>query len=114
MYFEGTKVPSPDTLESNAAKFASSTETFKDLSLAIKPELINAHEIIVKCAGGEVPETDQAPSEPSKEETAKSSETKEEIKKEPSKISKFSIIVLAIGIFLFIIGSLELVLSLKG
>ena len=114
MYFEGTKAPVPDTLESNAAKFASSTETFKDLSLAIKPELINAHEIIVKCAGGEVPETAQASSEPSKEETPKASETKEEIKKEPSKISKFSIVVLAIGIILFIIGAIELVLSLKG
>ena len=114
MYFEGTKAPVPDALESNAAKFASSTETFKDLSLAIKPELINAHEIIVKCAGGEVPETAEASSEPSKEETPKASETKEEIKKEPSKISKFSIVVLAIGIILFIIGAIELVLSLKG
>ena len=114
MYFEGTKAPAPDTLESNAAKFASSTETFKDLSLAIKPELINAHEIIVKCAGGEVPETAaEAAPEPSKEESTKSSETKE-IKKEPSKISKFSIVVLAIGIILFIIGSIELVLALKG
>ena len=114
MYFEGTKAPVPDTLESNAAKFASSTETFKELSLAIKPELINAHEIIVKCAGGEVPETAEASSEPSREETPKASETKEEIKKEPSKISKFSIVVLAIGIFLFIIGAIGLVLSLKG
>ena len=118
MYFEGTKAPAPDTLESNAAKFASSTETFKDLSLAIKPELINAHEIIVKCAGGEVPaaaaETAEAQTEPSKEEQTKSSETKEEIKKEPSRISKFSIVVLAIGIILFIIGSIELVLALKG
>ena len=115
MYFEGTKAPAPDTLESNAAKFASSTETFKDLSLAIKPELISAHEIIVKCAGGEVPAAAaEAQSEPSKEETAKSSETKEEIKKEPSKISKFSIVVLVIGIILFIIGSIELVLALKG
>ena len=114
MYFEGTKAPVPDTLESNAAKFASSTETFKELSLAIKPELINAHEIIVKCAGGEVPETAEASSEPSREETPKASETKKEIKKEPSKISKFSIVVLAIGIFLFIIGAIELVLSLKG
>lgn len=114
MYFEGTKAPVPDTLESNAAKFASSTETFKELSLAIKPELINAHEIIVKCAGGEVPETAEASSEPSREETPEASETKEEIKKEPSKISKFSIVVLAIGIFLFIIGAIELVLSLKG
>ena len=118
MYFEGTKAPAPDTLESNAAKFASSTETFKDLSLAIKPELINAHEIIVKCAGGEVPaaaaETAEAQTEPSKEEQTKSSETKQEIKKEPSRISKFSIVVLAIGIVLFIIGSIELVLALKG
>ena len=118
MYFEGTKAPAPDTLESNAAKFASSTETFKDLSLAIKPELINAHEIIVKCAGGEVPaaaaETAEAQTEPSKEEQTKSSETKQEIKKEPSRISKFSIVVLAIGIILFIIGSIELVLALKG
>ena len=115
MYFEGTKAPAPDTLESNAAKFASSTETFKDLSLAIKPELISAHEIIVKCAGGEVPATPaEAQPEPSKEETTKASETKEEVKKKPSKISKFSIVVLAIGIILFIIGSIELVLSLKG
>ena len=118
MYFEGTKAPAPDTLESNAAKFASSTETFKDLSLAIKPELINAHEIIVKFAGGEVPAAAEtaaeAGAEPSKEEQTKSSETKQEIKKEPSKISKISIVVLAIGIVLFIIGSIELVLALKG
>ena len=115
MYFEGTKAPAPDTLESNAAKFASSTETFKDLSLAIKPELISAHEIIVKCAGGEVSAAAaEAQPEPSKEETTKASETKEEVKKKPSKISKFSIVVLAIGIILFIIGSIELVLSLKG
>ena len=48
MFFEGTKAPDPNTLESSAEKFASSQETFKDLSQAIKPELINAHEITGK------------------------------------------------------------------
>ena len=115
MYFEGTKAPQPDTLETTAAKFASSSETFKDLSLAIKPELINAHEIIVKCAGGEVPETEQAPAETAKAEEPKPAEvTNEKPAKEPSKLSKISIIVLAIGIILCIIGAIELVLSLKG
>ena len=115
MYFEGTKAPVPDTLETSAAKFAFSAETFKDLSLAIKPELINAHEIIVKCAGGELPETEQAPAEPAKAEEQKPAEVEiEKTAKEPSKLSKLSIIVLAIGIILCIIGAIGLVLSLKG
>lgn len=121
MYFEGTKAPEPDTLETNAAKFASSTETFKDLSLAIKPELINAHEIIVKCAGGEVPAAPEVPAEPevpAKGEKAEEPQTsegkKEEAAKEPSKISKISIIVLVIGLVLCIVGAIELVLSIKG
>ena len=83
--------------------------------MAIKPELINAHEIIVKCAGGEVPETEQAPAETAKAEEPKPAEvTNEKPAKEPSKLSKISIIVLAIGIILCIIGAIELVLSLKG
>ena len=115
MYFEGTKAPVPDTLETSAAKFASSAETFKDLSLAIKPELINAHEIIVKCAGGELPDTEQAPAESVKAEEQKTAEVEiEKTAKEPSRLSKLSIIVLAIGIILCIIGAIGLVLSLKG
>ena len=115
MYFEGTKAPVPDTLETSAAKFASSAETFKDLSLAIKPELINAHEIIVKCAGGELPDTEQAPAESVKAEEQKPAEVEiEKTAKEPSRLSKLSIIVLAIGIILCIIGAIGLVLSLKG
>ena len=115
MYFEGTKAPAPDTLESTAAKFASSAETFKDLSQAIKPELINAHEIILKCAGQEVPASETQP-EPEKaaEPEVAAVEKQEEVKKEPSRVSKISIIILVIGIVLCVIGAIELVLSLKG
>ena len=112
---EGREEGVPDTLETSAAKFASSAETFKDLSLAIKPELINAHEIIVKCAGGELPDTEQAPAESVKAEEQKPAEVEiEKTAKEPSRLSKLSIIVLAIGIILCIIGAIGLVLSLKG
>ena len=114
MYFEGTKAPSPDALESTAAKFASSTETFKDLSQAIKPELVNAHEIILKCAGQEVPASEVEPENAKTAETEASAENKEEIKKEPSRVSKISIIILAAGIILCVIGVISLVLSLKG
>ena len=114
MYFEGTKAPSPDALESTAAKFASSTETFKDLSQAIKPELVNAHEIILKCAGQEVPASEAEPENAKTAETEASAENKEEIKKEPSRVSKISIIILAAGIILCVIGVISLVLSLKG
>ena len=114
MYFEGTKAPEPDSLESTAAKFASSQETFKDLSQAIKPELITAHEIIKKCAGEEVAEVQQAETEKAAEPIAAEVSKEQEITKEPSKISKISIIILAIGVILCIIGAIELVLSLKG
>ncbi len=114
MYFEGTQAPSPDALESTAAKFASSTETFKDLSQAIKPELVNAHEIILKCAGQEVPASEAEPENAKTAETEASAENKEEIKKEPSRVSKISIIILAAGIILCVIGVISLVLSLKG
>ena len=83
----------------------------------VKPvvaKLINAHEIIVKCAGGEVPETEQAPAEPAKAEEPQTSEANTEITKEPSKLSKLSIIVLVIGIILCVVGAIELVISLKG
>ena len=114
MYFEGTKAPDPDTLESNAAKFASSQETFKDLSQAIKPELITAHEIIKKCAGEEAAETQIAETEKAPEPKTAEVSKEQEVTKEPSKISKISIIILAIGVILCIIGVIELVLSLKG
>ncbi len=114
MYFEGTKAPEPDSLESTAAKFASSQETFKDLSQAIKPELITAHEIIKKCAGEEGTEVQQAETEKAAEPNAAEVSKEQEITKEPSKISKISIIILAIGVILCIIGAIELVLSLKG
>ena len=113
MLFEGTKAPDPDTLESEAAKFASSSETFKDLSLAIKPELIKAHEIITKCAGEEPAE--QAKPEPEKiPAAAAETVTPEPAAKEPSKISKVSVVLITIGIILCIIGTIELVLTLKG
>ena len=115
MYFEGTKAPDPDTLESNAAKFASSQETFKDLSQAIKPELIAAHDIIKKCAGEETEQTtavnDNTPEPAAVDIKEKEVET---VTKEPSKISKISVILLIIGVVLCIIGTIELVLSLKG
>ena len=113
MFFEGTKAPDPDTLAGEARKFASSGETFKDLSLAIKPELIKAHEIISKCAGEEPAKTEP---EPEKAPVAAAEEVKAPAKpaKEPSKISKVSVILIAIGIILCIIGTIELVLTLKG
>ena len=110
MYFEGTKAPDTDTLESSAAKFASSSETFKDLSQAIKPELVNAHEIIKKCAGEPVEAAEQT-IEPSKEAETKK---EEQVTKEPAKISKISVILLIAGITLFVISVIELVLLLKG
>ena len=62
-----------------------------------------------------MPETEQAPAETDKAEEPKPAEvTTEKTAKEPSKLSKISIIVLAIGIILCIIGAIELVLSLKG
>lgn len=112
MLFEGTKAPDPDTIESSAEKFASSDETFKDLSQSIKQELVDAHEIIRKCAGEETEQPAQP--EPGKEKVAAAATEKEEITKEPSRISKISIILLAIGVILCIIGAIELVLSFKG
>jgi hypothetical protein len=112
MLFEGTKAPDPSCLESEAAKFASSSESFKELSLAIKPELIKAHEIISKCAGETVetqPEPEKVPDTVSAEKQEPEKETKE-----PSRISKISIILLIAGIVLCVIGAIELVLSLKG
>jgi hypothetical protein len=115
MFFEGTKAPDPATLESEAAKFASSSETFKDLSQAIKPEIIKAHEIISKCAGEEPAVTQPEPEPAKAPETVAADKMEPEVQpKEPSKISKISIIMLAIGIVLCIIGAIELVLSLKG
>ena len=117
MFFEGTKAPDPATLESEAAKFASSSETFKDLSQAIKPEIIKAHEIISKCAGEEPAVTQPEPEPGKAPEAVAADKTGPEVQeqtKEPSKISKISIVMLAIGIVLCIIGAIELVLSLKG
>ena len=116
MLFEGTKAPDPDMLESDAAKFVSSAETFKELSLAIKPELIKAHEIITKCAGGETGETAVTETKPEPENVPATAETKtpEPVTKEPSKISKVSVILIVIGVILCIIGTIELVLTLKG
>ena len=115
MFFEGTKAPDPAMLESEAAKFASSSETFKDLSQAIKPEIIKAHEIISKCAGEEPAVTQPEPEPAKAPETVAADKMEPEVQpKEPSKISKISIIMLAIGIVLCIIGAIELVLSLKG
>ena len=115
MFFEGTKAPDPNTLESSAEKFASSQETFKDLSQAIKPELINAHEIIKKCAGEEPDQTpagiDNTPESAAVDTKEKEVET---VAKEPSRISKISVILLIIGVILCVIGTIELVLSLKG
>jgi hypothetical protein len=113
MLFEGTKAPDPETLDSFAEKFASSDETFKDLSQAIKPELVNAHEIIKKCAGEETEQPEPAAEEkPEVKETVVEAAPEEE--KQPSKISKLSIILLGLGILMFIIGAIELVISLKG
>lgn len=114
MLFEGTKAPDPNTLESSAEKFESSSETFKDLSQAIKSELLNAHEIIKKCAGEETeqaPETAEKETPEVKEPEVAAAETEP---KQPSRISKLSIIMLGIGLALFIIGLIELVLAFKG
>ena len=113
MLFEGTKAPDPDTLDSDASKFSSSEETFKELSQSIKPELIKAHEIISKCAGDEPAQT--VP-EPEKTPAAVAADTKaaEPVTKEPSKVSKISVVLITIGIILCIIGTIELVLTLKG
>ena len=114
MLFEGTQAPDPDLLESAAEKFADSTETFKDVSQAIKQELIDAHAIIKKCA---VEETEQEPeqvSQPEPEKAVVAAAEKTEIaadEKEPSRISKLSIIMLAIGVILCIVGAIELALS---
>ncbi len=113
MLFEGTKAPDPDMLDSDAARFVSSAETFKDLSLAIKPELIKAHEIITKCAGGETAVTETKP-EPENVPAASDAKSPEPVTKEPSKISKVSVVMIVIGIILCIIGTIELVLTLKG
>ena len=61
-----------------------------------------------------MPETEQAPAEPAKGEEPQTSEANTEITKEPSKLSKLSIIVLVIGIILCLVGAIELVISLKG
>lgn len=113
MLFEGTKAPDPDTLDSEASKFSSSGETFKELSQSIKPELIKAHEIISKCAGEE---PEKAVPEPEKTPPAVAADTQaaEPVAKEPSKVSKISVVLITIGIILCIIGTIELVLTLKG
>ena len=113
MLFEGTKAPDPDTLESEASKFSSSGETFKELSQSIKPELIKAHEIISKCAGEEPEKTALEP-EKAPQAVAADTQTAEPVTKEPSKVSKISVVLITIGIILFIIGTIELVLTLKG
>ncbi len=78
MFFEGTKAPDTDDLDTEADKFGSSQESFKDLSVAIKPELVRAHSIITGKAE-EAAETAQVQAEPEpKEETRPEAETKTE------------------------------------
>ncbi len=116
MYFEGTKAPDPDTLEGAAAKFVTTGETFKELSQAIKPELMTAHEIIKKHAGDAVAEASEGENEPEPQAaavTAIKEENKIE-KKEPKAISKISVVLLVIGVLLAVVGTIELVISLKG
>ena len=117
MYFEGTKAPNPDELEGSADKFASSGETFKELSQAIKPELLAAHEIIKKCAEsgeGESEQVQQAETEPETTAVAAEVKTETEETKQPKTISKISVVLLIIGALLTLIGTIELVISLKG
>ena len=114
MYFEGTKAPDPDTLESSADKFADSCETFKDLSQAIKPELMAAHEIIKKCAGDAAEQTTAtAETEPQPKQAEVTPITAEE-NKQPKAVSKISVVLLIVGILLTVVGTIELVISLKG
>ena len=116
MYFEGTKAPDPDTLEGEAAKFVTSGETFKELSQNIKPELMSAHEIIKKHAGDAAAEAAEGENEPEPQAAAVTTikeENKVE-KKEPKTISKISVILLIIGALLAVVGTIELVISIKG
>ena len=101
-------------LERDQARVKWIQERTKAKAPAIKPELVNAHEIILKCAGQEVPASEAEPENAKTAETEASAENKEEIKKEPSRVSKISIIILAAGIILCVIGVISLVLSLKG
>ena len=114
MYFEGTNAPDPDTLESSADKFADSNETFKDLSQAIKPELMAAHEIIKKCAGDEAEQTAAAAETETQPKPAGVTPIAAEEKKQPKAVSKISVVLLIIGILLTVVGTIELVISLKG
>ena len=115
MYFEGTKAPDPDTLESSADKFADSGETFKDLSQAIKPELMAAHEIIKKCAGDEAEQTTTVAAETEPQpKPAEVTPIPAEETKQPKTVSKISVVLLIIGVLLTVVGTIELVISLKG
>ena len=111
MYFEGTKAPDPDALEGAAEKFVTSGETFKELSQAIRPELMSAHEIIKKCAADSSAEASDGETEPEQQAVVT---TITEDKKNPKTVSKISVVLLCIGVLLAVIGTIELVISLKG
>ncbi|MCR4689130.1 MAG: protein phosphatase 2C domain-containing protein [Saccharofermentans sp.] len=79
MYFEGTKAPDTEGMDTSADKFGTSDETFKDLSVAIKPELVKAHSIITGCKTDEEPE--ERPEEPKQPEEVKEAKDNNEHKK---------------------------------
>lgn len=112
MYFEGTKAPDPDALEGAAEKFVTSGETFKELSQAIRPELMSAHEIIKKCAADSSAEASDGETEPEQQQAVVTTITED--KKNPKTVSKISVVLLCIGVLLAVIGTIELVISLKG
>jgi hypothetical protein len=117
MYFEGTNAPDAASLETAAEKFGDSDESFKELSVQIKPELIKAQEIIARKkqeAAEEAPETKTEENIPAAEPAATAEAAPAEENRGKSGVSKLSVAMFCIGLLLAIAGIVMFILSKAG
>jgi hypothetical protein len=117
MYFEGTNAPDAASLETAAEKFGDSDESFKELSVQIKPELIKAQEIIARKkqeAAEEAPETKPEENIPASEPAATAEAAPAEENRGKTGVSKLSVAMFCIGLLLAIAGIVMFILSKAG
>lgn len=115
LYFEGTDAPDAGALESTADKFGDSDDSFKELSLQIKPELVKAQEIITHKKTEETSSVPE-PEAPAKTEPAAEADANVEEKEIQGKtgVSKLSVAVFCIGLLLAVLGVVMFILSRAG
>ena len=117
MYFEGTNAPDAASLETAAEKFGDSDESFKELSVQIKPELIKAQEIIARKkqeAAEEASETKTEENIPAAEPAATAEAAPAEENRGKTSVSKLSVAMFCIGLLLAIAGIVMFILSKAG